>query len=102
MPATFRLTREWMALVAPDFDPDDESEDTSSRLCELLGGSDFREWLERHPDQELVEEYRREEDRYVREFVSDLALHLVNQKNTKEVVIEHDDGRLTVLRPNAS
>jgi hypothetical protein len=72
-PAVYRLTREFLAEIAPGFDPDSDER----RRYELL--ADERRvytWLESHPDRDLVAQFHREVDADFDEWFFDLmGLH---------------------------
>jgi hypothetical protein len=68
-PAIFRLTREFLAEVAPSLDADTAS---FADLAEHLGGDAFYSWLAQYPDRELVAQYYREEGRSCDGMVADL------------------------------
>ena len=62
-PATYRLTREFLALVAPGFDPDAAPD---RELYAALGDADrWLEFLDNHPDRRLVRKFWRENHRDV-------------------------------------
>jgi len=84
--------------MAPDLDPDAEDETSFYRLFEVLDDPGFDDWLDAHPDKELVAQYWQETDLGCRRMVADIATHLVAKGNSEEVVIDHDEGRTTVLR----
>jgi len=75
MSAVFKLTREYLAQIAPGFDPDDDAND--AELWRLLGASDggaaINAWLARHPNRALVAEYWRELDADVDEMMASLT-----------------------------
>jgi hypothetical protein len=57
-PAICQMTHEFLAMIAPGFDPDSDEE----RLAELLADDRWGPWLDDHPDRELVAQLHREED----------------------------------------
>jgi hypothetical protein len=72
-PATYRLTREFLATIAPGFDPEPNDEATNRRLHELLADERWIPWLECHPDRELVAQYWQEDEGYAEELFDKLT-----------------------------
>ena len=79
--ATYRLTREYLAQAHPGVDPDRASfEELWVLLAPELSGDEaahgpdgFLPWLERHPDQELVARYWRENRAAVQDMLDRLT-----------------------------
>jgi hypothetical protein len=78
MPATYRLTREYLSIVAPGLDPDDESD--AAEMCEhFCNWERWREFLNQHDDQDLVAQYWREDEAYANDvFLQLTKLHESN------------------------
>jgi hypothetical protein len=71
-PARYRLTREFLALVAPGFDPDAAP---PWEVAKRLADDRWYDFIERHPDRKLVAECRREERRYDDELFFEVTGH---------------------------
>jgi hypothetical protein len=95
MPATFRLTREYLALMRPGRDPDRMSD---QELCEILGAEEWDDWLARYPDKELVERYWREDEIACAQMAADMALELAQSRGVETVILDNGEGRQTIIR----
>jgi hypothetical protein len=91
--ATYILTREYLAQVAPDRDPDQAPVET----LDCLLGDDFDAWIDQHPDHLLVARYHQEVQAELSRMTFDFALHLSSSPGVKSVTLEHTDGRLFVM-----
>jgi hypothetical protein len=71
-PATYRLTREFFALVAPEHDIDQLG---AWELYGILAPhmERWEGWLEEHPDQQLVARYRWEDSRNYGQILRELT-----------------------------
>jgi len=94
--AMFQLTREYLAQVAPDLDPDQASFEV---LVDLLGDEKFLPWLDAHPDKALVERYWEEEQSACAKMVAKAAVHLAKKPEVKSVTLFHDGDRQSIIRP---
>jgi hypothetical protein len=91
--ASHRLTREYLAEVAPGVDPDRAG---FLELCGLLAPQRLLPWLAQHPDQGLVGRFWEEYEADGGGAVVETAIRLARAGHT--VTIDYGGGQIT-LRP---